>query len=119
MADYLDDLLEEDERAAVEAEIARHPALFAEVARMRAVLYRPYAVAAPSADQQSRILARWSDRPWKRVLRYAAVFAAGVATTFALRAAEPPRPAPARDAPARVEAAPPMSVTADLPRRIR
>jgi anti-sigma factor RsiW len=119
MADYLDDLLEDDERAAVEAEIARHPALFAEVARVRAVLYRPYSVPAPSADQRSRILARWHDRPWKRVLRYAAVFAAGVVTTFALRATEPPRPSRAPETPPRVESAPPADAPVELPRRIR
>lgn len=119
MADYLDDLLEEGERAAVEAEIASHPALFAEVARIRAVLYRPYPVAAPGADQAARILARWHDRPWKRLLRYAAVFVAGVATTFALRVAEPPRPTATPDTPVHVEPAQPAPVTFELPRRIR
>lgn len=82
MADYLDGLLEEGEADEVRAEIARHPDLLAEVARVRAILYRPYSVPPPAADQPQRILARHRDRPLLRVLRYAAVFAAGAASTF-------------------------------------
>lgn len=86
MADYLDDLLAPDEAREVRSEIARHPDLLAEVARMRAVLYRPFPVAPPAPDQRAKILAR--QRPALRLLRYAAVFAAGVLCATLLRPVE-------------------------------
>jgi anti-sigma factor RsiW len=85
MADYLDELLDEEEAQAVEAEIAAHPALLAEVARMRAVLYRPYPVAPPSEDQPARIVARRGAGMLPRVVRYAAVFAAGALVALMIR----------------------------------
>ena len=94
MADYLDGLLDEDEARAVEARIAEEPALFAEVAHVRAVLHRPYAVPAPAADQQARILRRHRDRPLARAARYAAVFAAGVLTALLATARLRSEPAP-------------------------
>jgi len=96
MADYLDDLLEGAEAHAAERAIAEHPKWFAEVARARALLYRPYAVPPPDAAQPQRILARYHDRPWRRVLHYAAVFVAGVVSALladaAPRLASPPAP---------------------------
>jgi anti-sigma factor RsiW len=47
--DYLDELLEPAEARAAEALVARNPARFAEIARRRAILYRPYAVPVPRA----------------------------------------------------------------------
>jgi len=82
MADYLDGLLEESEVKEVEALIAREAALFADVVRVRALLYRPYPVAPPRPEQAARILARAARRPWGRYARYAAVFVAGVLTTL-------------------------------------
>jgi hypothetical protein len=100
MADYLDGLLEGEEAEAARAEIARHPDVLAEVARMRAILYRPYAVPPPDADQPARILARYRDRPLLRALRYAAVFAAGVASALLLPAAPEEHTPAVREAPA-------------------
>ena len=99
MADYLDGLLEEGEARAVEEWIAREPGLLAEVAHLRAVLYRPYPVPPPRAEQEERILARFRERPLiLRLVRYAAVFLAGVLATlaFQLSADKPvaPRPDP-------------------------
>ncbi len=85
MADYLDELLEADEARAAEQAIAEHPQVFAEVARVRALLFRPYAVAPPTEDQPRRILAKFHDRPWRRIMRYAAVFVAGVLSTLLAR----------------------------------
>ena len=86
MADYLDGLFDEPEAREVEATIAKHPALFAEVAHARALIYRPYAVPPPRADQEERILARFRKRPFAlELMRYAAVFVAGVLTTLALQ----------------------------------
>jgi len=94
MADYLDELLDGDEARAAERAIAEHPKWFAEVARTRALLYRPYAVPPPDAAQPRRILARYRDRPWRRALRYAAVFAAGVVSAALAAPPPPPRTAP-------------------------
>jgi len=82
MADYLDGLLEENEVKEVEELIAREAALFADVVRVRTLLYRPYPVASPRPEQAARILARAARRPWGRFARYAAVFVAGVLTTL-------------------------------------
>jgi len=119
MADYLDGLLDEQEAREVEARIAEEPALLAEVARMRAVLYRPYAVPPPREDQPARILHRFGDRALARVVRYAAVFAAGVLT--ALLVTLPARSAPvtptAIEPPAELPAAAPQTQIHNL--RIR
>ena len=84
MADYLDGLLADEGARDVEQEIARAPGLLAEVARGRARLYRPYPVPAPPSDLAQRIRERHR-RPLSRVVRYAAVFAAGVVTTLILQ----------------------------------
>ena len=75
--DYLDELLEAEDARAAEALIAKDPARFAEIARRRAILYRPYAVAAPRA--------RPTRHAW---LRYAAAFLLGVLFPLLL----PPKP---------------------------
>jgi hypothetical protein len=88
--DYLDGLLEPQEAREAEAAIARDPARFAEIARRRAILYRPYAVAAASAR-----LARLG------LLRYAAVFLLGVLVPLLLPLA--PKPHDPQPEPAPVE----------------
>lgn len=84
MADYLDGLLNDEAAREAEARIARAPGLLAEVARLRASLYRPYPVPLPAADLEHRIArrARGRSRQW---MRYAAVFAAGVLTTLVVQ----------------------------------
>jgi hypothetical protein len=82
--DYLDELLEADEARAAEALIARSPMRFAEIARRRAILYRPYAVPPPRAR-----------RPRLALLRYAAVFLLGVLIPLLL----PPKPPDLRPEP--------------------
>ncbi|MFI5402143.1 MAG: hypothetical protein ACHQ1G_04340 [Planctomycetota bacterium] len=77
--DYLDELLDAEQAQAAEALIASNPARFAEIARRRAILYRPYAVPPPRAR-----------RPTFRFVRYAAVFLLGVLTPMLLPL--PPRP---------------------------
>jgi anti-sigma factor RsiW len=88
--DYLDELLEPEEARAAEAAIARDPARFAEVARRRALLYRPYAVPPPRAR-----------KPALRLLRYAAVFLLGVLTPLLFPL--PPRPPDPPKEPAKLE----------------
>jgi len=88
IADYLDGLVDtedmEEARALVEAE----PELVAEVERMRAILYRPFVVADPQG-LADRVWARFHERPRLRLLRYAAVFAAGVLTTLLIQSGAP------------------------------
>jgi hypothetical protein len=89
--DYLDELLEPEDAQKAEAAIARDPARFAEIARRRATLYRPYAVAAPRARNTG-------------LLRYAAVFLLGVLVpTLISLAPKPHDPKP--------EPAPPVEIT--------
>ena len=83
--DYLDELLEPDEARAAEALIAKDPARFAEIARRRAILYRPYAL--PGGQKP-----RWG------LFRYAAIFLLGVLTPLLLPG-KPPDPAPEPSAP--------------------
>jgi anti-sigma factor RsiW len=79
--DYLDGLLEGDEAREAEARIAGEPARFAEIARRRALLYRPYPVAPPPAAAPRRL---------PGFARYAAAFLLGVVTPLLLP--EPPNP---------------------------
>ncbi len=87
IADYLDDLLDTDDRVAAEAAMAAHPELVAQVAQRRARLYRPFAVAPPHEDLAMQIVARHNQRPRWMVARYAAVFMAGVLTMWMVGAA--------------------------------
>jgi len=112
IADYLDDLLDGDEARAAEQAIAEEPALVARIAQQRAQLYHPFAVAPPAADLPQRIVARHNDRPLGKVVRYAAVFAAGVLSTLLVGAASaeeapvlqaPGEPATVLEAPADTE----------------
>jgi len=119
LCDYLDGLLGGAERDAAEDWIARHPDTLAEVARFRAALYHPYAVAPPASDQVEAIWRRHGDRPAWRWMRYAAVFAAGVLTTLLVQSGAQPPSAPGaapleHSAPPVAEAAAPA-----LNRRIR
>lgn len=88
--DYLDELLDAEQAPAAEALIARDPARFAEIARRRALLYRPYAVPPPLAQ-----------RPALRFARYAAIFLLGVLTPLLLPL--PPRPPDPKPEPAKLE----------------
>lgn len=89
--DYLDELLEGEEAREAEAAIAGDPARFAEIARRRALLYRPYAVPAPRAR-----------RPTLRLARYAAAFLLGVLTPLLLGPLAPKPPEPKQE-PAKFE----------------
>lgn len=71
--DYLDELLEPEQAREAEAAIAGDPARFAEVARRRALLYRPYAMPPLRAR-----------KPMLRLARYAAAFLLGVITPLLL-----------------------------------
>ncbi len=71
--DYLDELLEPEQAREAEAMVARDPARFAEIARRRAILYRPYAVAPPPRARRAL-----------RLARYAAVFLLGALTPLLL-----------------------------------
>lgn len=88
--DYLDELLDPEQARAAEALIAAGPARFAEIARRRAILYRPYAVLPPRAR-----------KPAFRFARYAAVFLLGVLTPLLLSL--PPRPPDKKPEPAKLE----------------
>jgi len=114
MADYLDGLLEPEEARDAEARIAAEPQLFADVARLRAALYRPYAVPPPADGLERRILTLHRDRPWTRLVRYAAVFLAGALTALLFRFSPEPHPTP--DAPPETSA---PEVDAVFNRRIR
>ena len=118
MADYLDELLDEEEAEAVEKEIARHPVLLADVARMRAVLYRPYAVDEPSSELPQRIRRRAADRPAWRIARYAAVFVAGVLSALLVRVS-PPESVSQEPEITRELSPPPAMEAPHEPRRIR
>jgi hypothetical protein len=89
--DYLDELLDEEQARAAEALIVKSPARFAEIARQRAILYRPYAVPAPRAR-----------RPVLRFARYAAAFLLGVVTRLLLPLPPSP-PDPKSKEPAKLE----------------
>jgi len=98
ISDYLDGLLDEAEAREVEAALARDPTLAREAERLRALLYRPYAVAAPPP---LRLPGPWRGVVWS-LARYAAVFVLGVLTAVLFRparaVAEPvvaPPPTPA------------------------
>jgi anti-sigma factor RsiW len=85
--DYLDGLLDAAQAREAEARIARDPARLAEIARRRAILYRPYPVP-PSPER----LVRPRARP---ALRYAAAFLLGALAALLLRPRLPdPPPAP-------------------------
>lgn len=94
LLDYLDGLLDDDAKAAAEDCIAKHPDVLAEVARFRAVLYRPYPVAPPSPGLEASIRLRTGRRFAWRWVRYAAMFAAGVLTTLVVQAGVRPSAPP-------------------------
>jgi len=82
--DYLDELLDPEQAREAEAVIAGDPARFAEIARRRALLYRPYPVPPPRAR-----------RPWFRLLPLAAAFLLGILIpTLLPLPPEPPNPQP-------------------------
>ena len=116
MADYLDGLLDEAGAREAEGWIAREPALFAQVAEVRARLYRPYAVPPLRPDQAEVIAARFRARPrLARLVRYAAVFLAGVLTALAVQSPAPER---APGASAKAELQPPPAPPIEVQRRI-
>jgi anti-sigma factor RsiW len=117
MADYLDGLLNDEAAREAEARIARAPGLLAEVARLRAVLYRPYPVPPPAADLEERIARRARGRPRQWML-YAAVFAAGVLATLVVQLSSTRPPVTEPDPPQleRLDAPPAAAV---IHRRIR
>ena len=90
LADRLDDLLDADEAAELDGHVSAcgHCAdRLREIERLREALYRPDPVA-PPPDLEARILAaaRTRPRPWLPALvRYAAVFLAGVGVTLLFR----------------------------------
>jgi hypothetical protein len=118
LCDYLDGLLDGDEKRAAEEEVARSPGALADAARLRAALYRPYRVDPPPPDQEERILRRFGERPARRWLRYAAIFVAGALTTLLVQAGARPSAGPGF-APAAEEAPPPSAEALTFNRRIR
>jgi anti-sigma factor RsiW len=89
--DYLDELLEPEQAREAEAAIARDPARFAEIARRRAILYRPYALPAALPRRQTF-----------RLARYAAAFLLGVLVPLLLPPL-PPEPPDPQPEPAKLE----------------
>jgi anti-sigma factor RsiW len=88
--DYLDDLLEPEQAREAEAAIARDPARFAEIARRRTILYRPYALPPALPRRQSL-----------RLARYAAAFLLGVLVPLLFPL--PPEPPDPQPEPAKLE----------------
>ncbi len=128
LADLLDGLLD----AAVAGEVRQHleacgpcAARLDELSRLRTRIYTPELAPAPPADLADRIRRAAAPRrsTWPALLRYAAVFLAGVGVALAFRAeptvVEVPVETVVRVAPS-PEAAPVVQITEPrVPRRIR
>jgi predicted anti-sigma-YlaC factor YlaD len=129
LADRLDDLLDESDRRAVDDHLAACPGCAGrreEVAALCAFVYAPEEVAAPPVDLPDRIAAAAlaPRRRWVPVLlRYVAVFLAGVGVALAFRP-EPRVVVVTADPPAVSSEVPAAPSVAELsrprvPRRIR
>ena len=95
IADFLDGLLEDEEAREVESYLDDNPDVAAEARRIRAVMYRPYAVPPLSPGLRDRILLQRRRGP--ALLRYAAAFAAGVLVTLLIQSWRPGTPGPAAE----------------------
>ena len=124
LPDRLDELLEPADEAALDEHVGACPAC--QAARRRAVtvreaLYRPWAVPRAAPELATRIVRRHrrdaTRRTWA-ILRYAAVFAAGVLVARTFAAPQPASTSPAT-APAPVTAPAIESPFSDYPLRIR
>ncbi len=108
LLDYLDDLLDPAGRAQVEEMLARDPDVAEMLSRLhvlRSEFYKTQSIEPPSPEFRARVLvAARSDTVragivfLRRITRYAAVFAAGVLTTF-LFSPEPSAQPPGEAAP--------------------